>query len=215
MVERKDFSMKRALPLAGLGWLHQPDKISGIFKLMLEKEEFQVDISKSLDTFHTEFNLNDYQVIIPNWTMGQIPYESLSALLKAAREGVGIAGIHGGMGDAFRNETEYQFMVGGQFVAHPGGQDVIYTIEMVDNVHIITKGVSDFTIKSELYYMHIDPAIHVVAATKVNQTQIPVAWTKKYENGKVFYCSIGHKPEDLDSKDCYNLVKNGILWATS
>jgi len=207
--------MKRALIISG-GWEgHQPDKISGIFKLMLEEENYKVEISKSLDSFHTDFILNDYQVIIPNWTMGQISYESLSALLKAVREGVGLAGIHGGMGDAFRNETEYQFMVGGQFVAHPGGQDVTYTIEMVDNEHIITQSISDFTIKSELYYMHIDPAIHVVAATKVNQTQMPVAWTKMYENGKVFYCSIGHKPEDLNNTNAYNLVKNGILWAAN
>lgn len=207
--------MKRALIISG-GWEgHQPDRISGIFKLMLEEENYQVEISKSLDSIHTDFRLNDYQVIIPNWTMGQISYESISALLKAVREGVGIAGIHGGMGDAFRNETEYQFMVGGQFVAHPGGQDVTYTIEMVDNEHIITQSISDFTIKSELYYMHIDPAIHVVAATKVNQTQMPVAWTKMYENGKVFYCSIGHKPEDLDNTNAYNLVKNGILWAAN
>jgi len=207
--------MKRALIISG-GWEgHQPDGISGIFKLMLEKENYQVEISTSLDSIHTDFRLNDYQVIIPNWTMGQISYESISALLKAVREGVGIAGIHGGMGDAFRNETEYQFMVGGQFVAHPGGQDVTYTIEMVDNEHIITQSISDFTIKSELYYMHIDPAIHVVAATKVNQTQMPVAWTKMYENGKVFYCSIGHKPEDLDNTNAYNLVKNGILWAAN
>ena len=37
------------------------------------------------------------------------------------RGGVGLAGYHGGMCDAFRDATEYQFMCGDQWVAHPGG----------------------------------------------------------------------------------------------
>lgn len=207
--------MKRALIISG-GWEgHHPQEISGIFKLMLEAEGFQVDVSQSISTFHTEYDLKDYNVIIPNWTMGQIPYEALSALLIAIEEGAGIAGIHGGMGDAFRNETEYQFMAGGQFVAHPGGQDGEYNVKIIDKEHCITKEISDFDVRSELYYMHIDPAIHVLAATEFNRIQMPVAWTKTYGKGRVFYCSIGHKPDDIKKGDCYKLVKNGIVWAAS
>lgn len=207
--------MKRALIISG-GWEgHHPQEITGIFKLMLTEQGYEVDVSQSISTFHTEYDLKDYQIIIPNWTMGEIPAEALAALLHAIKEGAGAAGIHGGMGDAFRNETEYQFMAGGQFVAHPGGQDVEYIVGIKDREHCITKDISDFKVRSELYYMHIDPAIHILAATEFDQIQMPVAWTKTYGKGKVFYCSIGHKPEDIKIEDCYKLVKNGILWAAS
>lgn len=207
--------MKRALILSG-GWDgHHPSEITGIFNQMLVAEGFEVDISNSLQSIHTEYPLKNYQLIIPNWTMGQIPYDCLSAILDAVRNGTGVAGIHGGMGDAFRNDTEYQFMVGGQFVAHPGGQDVEYSVAIKDKEHVVTKGVNDFEMRSELYYMHIDPSIHILAATKTNQIDMPVAWTKTYGKGRVFYCSIGHKPEDLMNKNGWTLVKNGILWASA
>ncbi|MEH7438086.1 ThuA domain-containing protein [Neobacillus drentensis] len=207
--------MKRALIISG-GWEgHYPEKITRIFEQMIEVEGFEVDITNSLHSIHNAYPLNAYQLIIPNWTMGQIPFDSMSAILEAVQNGTGIAGVHGGMGDAFRNETEYQFMVGGQFVAHPGGQDVEYTVVIKDEEHVVTKGVNDFDIKSELYYMHIDPSIQVLAATKTNQIDMPVAWTKTYGKGKVFYCSIGHKPEDLMNKDCWTLIKNGLLWASA
>ncbi|MEO2074891.1 MAG: ThuA domain-containing protein [Bacillus sp. (in: firmicutes)] len=207
--------MKRALILSG-GWDgHHPNEITGIFNQMLVAEGFEVDIINSLQSIHTEYPLKNYQLIIPNWTMGQIPYDCLSAILDAVRNGTGVAGIHGGMGDAFRNDTEYQFMVGGQFVAHPGGQDVEYSVAIKDKEHVVTKGVNDFEMRSELYYMHIDPSIHILAATRTNQIDMPVAWTKTYGKGRVFYCSIGHKPEDLMNKNCWTLVKNGILWASA
>lgn len=207
--------MKRALILSG-GWEgHHPSEIDGIFKQMLLGEGYDVDICKTLHSIHTNYPLKDYQLIIPNWTMGQIPYDSLCALLEAVQEGAGVAGIHGGMGDAFRNETEYQYMVGGQFVAHPGGQEVDYTVLIQDKEHVITKDINDFDIQSELYYMQIDPAIQILASTPAGSIQMPVAWTKTYGRGSVFYCSVGHKPEDLTNKDCYNLIKNGFLWAAS
>lgn len=207
--------MKRVLILSG-GWEgHHPSEIDEIFKRMLIEEGFEVDISTSLQSLQTDYSLKDYQLIIPNWTMGQIPYDSLSAFLEAVQNGTGVAGVHGGMGDTFRNDTEYQFMAGGQFVAHPGGQDVEYTVDIKDKEHVITRGVNNFNVKSELYYMHIDPSIHVLAATKMNHIDMPVAWTKTYGKGKVFYCSIGHRPEDLMDKNCWALIKNGLLWAAS
>ena len=60
--------------------------------------------------------------------MSAITREQLTPLLEAVRSGVGIAGCHGGMCDAFRNETEYQFMTGGQWVAHPGNDGRHYVV---------------------------------------------------------------------------------------
>jgi type 1 glutamine amidotransferase len=96
--------------------------------------------------------------------MGEIAPEQSNGLLSAVRSGVGIAGWHGGMGDSFRGETTYQFMVGGQFVAHPGNI-IDYTVEIADKENEFTCGIENFAMKSEQYYLHADPANHVLATT--------------------------------------------------
>jgi len=69
---------------------------------------------------------------------------------------LGMAGWHGGMCDAFRNNTTYQWMTGGQWVAHPGGC-VTYEVNIINRDDPITRGVPDFKITSEQYYLHVDP----------------------------------------------------------
>src|SRR5207244_969598 len=108
-------------------------------------------------------NLQKYNLIVPVWTMGSITGDQERNLLNAVKSGVGIGGCHGGMCDSFRNNTEYQWMTGGQWVAHPGNDGVEYTVDIRDPDHFITQGVPDvFTVKSEQYYLHVDPAVRVL-----------------------------------------------------
>ena len=116
--------MKTALIVQG-GWDgHQPKEVAEILGALLREERFAVEISDTLDSFLDEEKLCSLDLIVPIWTMGSITQEQLRPLLHAVRSGVGLADCHGGMGDSFRNETEYQFMVGGQWVAHPGNDGV-------------------------------------------------------------------------------------------
>ncbi|TGR35928.1 ThuA domain-containing protein, partial [Mesorhizobium sp. M1C.F.Ca.ET.195.01.1.1] len=95
-------------------------------------------------------------LIVPVITMSTIEKAELKNLTQAVRQGSGLGGFHGTMGDSFRNEPDYQFMTGGQWVAHPG--DIIdYTVVITRPDDPITKGVSDFAYRSEQYYMHVDP----------------------------------------------------------
>ena len=98
--------------------------------------------------------MDSLSLIVPCWTMGQITKEQRSSLLAAITAGVGVAGWHGGMGDAFRNDCDYQFMVGGQWVAHPDGI-IDYTVNITKQNDPIVKGLKDFAMKSEQYYMHV------------------------------------------------------------
>jgi type 1 glutamine amidotransferase len=152
--------------------------------------------------------------------MGAIAPEPLAALHAAVVDGVGLAGFHGGMGDAFREAPEFQFIVGGQFVAHP--DDVKdYEVTIADREHEITRGLGDFRLRSEQYYMHVDPSNHVLATTVfdpvsapwVAGTVMPVAWTRRHGEGRVFYSSIGHAPADLEVAEAGELLRRGMLWA--
>jgi len=206
--------MSKALIVWG-GWEgHEPRQVARILAGALEGQGFDVDVRDTLDAF-AELPLSEYDLLVPEWTMGSIAREQLQPLLEAVRSGVGIAGVHGGMGDSFRQETEYQYMVGGQWVAHPGGDGVEYTVRIVDHEHVITEGLTDFCVSSEKYYMHVDPAIHVLAVTDFDDVAMPVAWTKSYGKGRVFYCSLGHVAQVFDQDpQILELVTRGMVWAT-
>lgn len=152
--------------------------------------------------------------------MGQLTGEEETGLLAAVRAGAGIAGWHGGMGDAFRNNTAYQFMVGGQFVDHPGGK-IEYTVTITAPQDPIMDGIQDFKMTSECYYMHVDPSNKVLATTTftgnhfpwIEGCVMPVVWKRSYGEGRVFYSSLGHEPSDFDVIPCFEIMKRGMLWA--
>jgi type 1 glutamine amidotransferase len=200
------------------GWDgHSPQVFAGECARMLEDAGLSVRVADTLDAL-TE--LDGERLIVPIWTMGTIDPEPLAGLLRAVESGVGVAGFHGGMGDAFRDATDYQFMVGGQFVSHPDGiKD--YDVHIVDPTHPLTEGLSDFSVTYEQYYMHVDPSNHVLATTTfdpetapwVAGTVMPVAWTRRWGEGRVFYSSLGHAPAELDVPEARELLRRGMLWA--
>ncbi|MHB9034341.1 MAG: ThuA domain-containing protein [Anaerolineae bacterium] len=206
--------MKKALIVQG-GWQgHEPKQVSDIFAAELTRNGFQVEVSDTLDAFLDLAALKALDLIIPEWTMGTIKREQLNPLLEAVKSGVGIAGVHGGMGDAFRNETEFQYMVGGQWVAHPGGDGIHYMVHITKPSDPIVAGIKDFEVSSEQYYMHVDPVNEVLATTLFGDTAMPVTWKKMYGQGRVFYCSLGHVAQ-VFSQDpqILPMVTRGMIWA--
>ena len=153
--------------------------------------------------------------------MSRISSEQEAGLLRAVRAGTGCAGWHGGMGDSFRNNVEYQFMVGGQFICHPGGI-IDYRVHIASDDPIVA-GLDDFSMHSEQYFMHVDPSNEVLATTTfqgahwgidwVQGTTMPVAWKKRYGSGRVFYSSLGHVARDFDVPEAREIMKRGCLWA--
>jgi len=205
--------MRKALIVWG-GWDgHEPRQVGEILAGALRGQGFDVTVSNTLDAF-ADLPLLKFDLLVPEWTMGSITSEQLKPMLEAVKAGVGIAGVHGGMGDSFRQETEYQFMVGGQWVAHPGGDGVEYTVRIVDHDHVITEGLTDFDVSSEKYYMHVDPANHVLAVTDFDGADVPIAWTKTYGKGRVFYCSLGHVAQVFEQDpQILEMVTRGMVWA--
>lgn len=214
--------MKRALIVYG-GWAgHDPEGIANLFEEMLIDEGIAVDKSDSLDAFLED--LSKYDLIVPIWTMGTLPSEAEKNVMKAVENGTGIAGCHGGMCDAFRNSTGWQFMTGAQWVAHPGNSTVTYTVNITDKNSPLTKGISDFTVTSEQYYIHIDPAIKVYATTDFpiadgphasnGKVSIPVVFTKTWGKGKIYYNSLGHTAQTfMDIPEAKELMRRGFLFA--
>ena len=216
--------MKKALIFQG-GWDgHEPVLVSARFKRLLEEEGFEVTVSDTQEPLGDLDYLKTLDLIIPCWTMGEIDGAYVQNIAKAVGAGVGIAGCHGGMCDAFRQNTEWQFITGGQWVSHPGGDGVEYTVNIANTDSPIVEGLEDFPVKSEQYYVHVDPCINVLATTRFplisyyhisnRAVDVPVAWTKMWGNGRVFYTSLGHHDDVFDnSPNAQILMKRGMLWA--
>lgn len=213
--------MKSALMVWG-GWEgHEPKQCVEVFAPILKREGFKVEIADTLDVYLDEAKMKSLSLVVPVWTMGSITGEQENGLLEAVKSGVGIAGWHGGMGDSFRNNTGYQFMVGGQWVEHPGGS-VEYTVNIIKPDDPIVAGIGDFKMASEQYYMHVDPSNDVLAATTLSGEHIPwiegcvmpVVWKRTYGKGRVFYTSLGHAAKDFDVPEVKEIIRRGMLWAS-
>ncbi len=174
---------KKVLMVYG-GWQgHEPKQCVDVIAPILQEDGFEVELSDTMDVYEDADRLRELSLIVPVWTMGTIEKDQEKGLLAAVKSGVGIAGWHGGMADAFRNNTEYQFMVGGQWVAHPGGV-IDYEVNITGQDDPITRGLGDFAMHSELYYMHVDPSNEVLATTTldtevapwVNGCVMPIVW---------------------------------------
>ena len=214
---------KQALIVQG-GWDgHEPVEVSERFAKVLTAEGFDAEVSDTLDSFLDLEKLESLDLIVPCWTMGEITNEQCNNVVEAVAGGVGMAGCHGGMCDSFRNSTQWQFMTGGQWVAHPGNDGTEYFVDIKNTASPIVEGIKGFAVKSEQYYLHVDPAVNVLATTRfpvvngyhtANGTvDMPVVWTKYWGHGRVFYNSLGHHANVFDIPEAIELMRRGFLWA--
>ncbi|MEQ1769884.1 MAG: ThuA domain-containing protein [Devosia sp.] len=212
--------MKNALIVWG-GWDgHEPEQGAVVLRKWLTEDGFDVRVETKTEAF-LDPALKDYSLIVPIVTMSKIAIEEARALASVIEGGVGMAGYHGGMGDSFRETTEYQFIVGGQWVAHPGNV-IDYRVDITRPDDPVMSGLGDsFAYRSEQYYMHTDPSNEVLATTTFNGeraywidgTVMPVVWKRRYGKGRVFYSSLGHKAQELEVPQMATILRRGLNWA--
>lgn len=216
--------MKKALIIYG-GWTgHDPEGVATIFNKTLVRLGFHVTMSETLDSLLDKKRLSELDLLVPIWTMGDITKEQVEAVTQAVEQGMGLAGCHGGLCDAFRNSVEWQFMTGGNWVAHPGNADVTYKVNLKNTSSPLVDGILDFEVTSEQYYLHVDPAVEVLATTRFpladgphctnGQVDMPVVWTKRWGQGRVYYNALGHQSDIFNIPEALELMKRGFMWAS-
>ena len=203
------------------GWKgHQPEVFAKKITSWLENQKANVILSKSTASYLEKELMQSLDLVIQHITMSKMSNRESKGLRDAIAQGVGLAGCHGGLGDSFRNDTDYQYMVGGQFVKHPGGQ-IDYKVTISNTSDPVTAGINDFNLKTEQYYMHYDPNIEILATTSFNGehdawidgVEMPVVWKKNYGKGRVFYSALGHSDDIFDVPEVWNIMTRGIEWA--
>jgi hypothetical protein len=216
--------MPRALYLYG-GWPgHLPYEVAGWAHELMADLGFEVDDTN--DPYVLEQDLRPYDLIVIGWTQAMttedLPERAEQRLHEAVRAGTGLAGWHG-MAASFRSSLQFALLAGASFLDHPGGEGVPvpYTIDVVDREHPITAGVDSFAIASEQYYLHVDPSVHVLATTTFSGEHwpwtegvvMPAVYTHRWGDGRVFYSSPGHAPDELRIPEAERLLRQGLRWA--
>jgi len=211
--------MREALIVWG-GWTgHEPERCAGVVGGMLEEEGFRVHLDNTTAAFAMPA-LTNMSLVVPIVTMAKIEKSEAENLIKAVRGGVGLAGFHGGMCDAFRDAVEYQFMCGGQWVAHPGNI-IDYRVNIVRRDDPVMQGIEDFDYRSEQYYMHVDPSNQVLATTTfsgehadwIDGVVMPVVWKRRHGEGRVFYSALGHVASEFEVPQMRTILRRGMIWA--
>ena len=202
------------------GWHgHEPEKCAGIVANMLEGNGFEVQVASTTRAF-ADPGLSDLSLIVPIYTMSKIEKDECANLTAAVQSGVGLAGFHGGMCDAFRDAVDYQFMTGGQWVAHPGNI-IDFRVNVTRPDDPVMAGLKDFDFRSEQYYMHVDPSNQVLATTTFSGAHapwtqgvvMPVVWKRQHGLGRVFYSALGHVAAEFQVPEMATLFERGMLWA--
>lgn len=211
--------MRDALIVWG-GWSgHEPEQGANVIAGMLKESGFEVTIENSTKAF-ADPAIQGLSLIVPIYTMSKIEKDEVQNLAKAVEGGVGLAGYHGGMCDAFREAVDYQFMCGGQWVAHPGNI-IDYRVDVTRPDDPVMQGIESFPYRSEQYYMHVDPSNEVLATTTfsgehawwIEGTVMPVVWKRRHGKGRVFYSSLGHVAKEFEVPEMRRILHRGMLWA--
>lgn len=211
--------MKQALIVWG-GWAgHEPEACAHIVAELLRPHGFAVRLEQGAEAFG-DAGLAALDLIVPICTMSRIEKAHAQNLAAAVQSGTGLGGFHGGMGDAFRESVDYQFITGGQWVAHPGGI-IDFRVNVLRQEDPVMHGIDDFDYRSEQYYMHVDPSNEVLATTTfdgqhapwIDGVVMPVVWKRRHGLGRVFYSALGHVAAEFDRAPMRTLLQRGLLWA--
>ena len=205
------------------GWDgHQPDRVAAIFRTILADAGLEVTVTDSLACFDDPDLLASLDLIVPVWTMADLSRDAAHNVSEAVARGTGLAGCHGGMCDAFRGNPLWQFITGANWVAHPGGDGVKHRVTITSEDPLVA-GLDDFDVETEQYYLHVDPANRVLATTRTDvvtwyhspngPVDMPVAWTRSWGLGRVYYNALGHAPKVIATGTPHEMLRRGLLWA--
>lgn len=227
---------KTALVVRG-GWDgHQPLEATELFIPFLKDKGYDVRVEESTKIYADAEYMAGVDLVMQCMTMTTIEKDEFEGLRTALENGTGMAGWHGGIADSYRNTSDYLHLIGGQFACHPGkhpdeltGEQpdnyVPYTVNMLPAAadHPITRGIGDFDLVTEQYWVLTDDYIDVLATTtqKVREwdpwhreVTSPAIWTRQWGRGRIFVATPGHNIEILQDSNVRTIIERGLLWAS-
>ena len=174
---------------------------SGDFDITYVEDDLEVLVSPGLEP---------YDLLVFYYTVGEITDAQKNGLLNWVAAGKGYAGVHSAA-DSFRDCPEYRAFVGGYFVTHPHYRD--YQVSVVDSEHPLTAELTEFMVRDEQYIFDYDPRVQVLCSALYQGAAMPVAWTKSWGQGRVYYLALGHDAPACRHETFQLLLQRGARWA--
>jgi len=221
------------------GWDgHAPVEATDLFIPHLRANGFEVRIADSAAAYADAALMARVDLVMQCNTMATIQEDELRGLMQAVERGAGMGGWHGGIADSYRNASPYLHMIGAQFAEHPGRRDkadetatgpernyVPYTVKMLPAAadHPITRGLGDFDLVTEQYWVLWDQYLDVLATTThpvrpwdpwQREVTSPAIWTRQWGKGRIFVCTPGHSLDILRHPTVRTVIERGLLWAS-
>lgn len=204
----------------GGGHWHHTCETCAILRPDLENKD-GLHITYSEDT-RSLLHLEDYDVVVFQAMLDSLEPEEENALIQAVEYGKPFFSLHAACAsfrkpppnqkfDPVAGHPEFYKMIGGYVKSHPPMEPFKVTIK--DPGHPITKGVVAFEILDELFVMtHMQPDNRILLEGVLNENEQPLAWTRKYGEGKVFLLTLGHGPGAANNPAFQKIVSNGLKW---
>ena len=169
------------------------------------------------DSFFEPEKLKDFDAVLFLNTTGEV-FKSKEAgreerlkksLVDFVKSGKGLIGTHSAT-DTYKKWKDFNDMMGGAFAGHPWHTKIrVKNLEPGHPLNAAFAG-KDFEIADEIYQFRKDTASaderrmllslsgEIVDKGKGNTGKeglYPIAWLDKYGDGRIFYCSLGHRDE--------------------
>jgi type 1 glutamine amidotransferase len=131
------------------------------------------------------------------------------SLLDFVRGGKGIIGVHAAT-DCFYEWPEFGELMGGYFDGHPWNETVTLKVDEPAHPVVAMFGGQPFEVADEIYQMRapysrdklrvllsLDTARTDMTRNGIKRTDgdFAVSWVRNYGQGRLFYCSLGHRHE--------------------
>jgi uncharacterized protein len=166
---------------------------------------FEVTSSEDVAAFTAE-NLRQYGAVM-FFTTGELPMSGAQqqAFMDFIRRGGGFLGVHSAT-DTFYRWPEYHKLIGGYFDQHPWHQDVVVEVTDRTNPLVAFLGrsiavtdeiyqIRDFDVGGSRVLLRLDPNSVDLSRPNVRRHPYgwPLAWTRSYGSGRIFYQALGHE----------------------
>ncbi|TDN91558.1 ThuA domain-containing protein [Microbacterium sp. BK668] len=227
---------KNALVVRG-GWDgHQPYETTALFLPFLHDHGFEVRVEEGSGIYADVDYLETVDLIVQCNTMNTIEKAEIAGLIGAVRSGTGLVGWHGGIADSYRNSADYLQLIGGQFAHHPSKAQpedlpddaarnfVRYTVNIVPEQadHPLVRGLADFELTTEQYWVLSDDYNDVLATTTLaardydpwnRPVTCPAVWTRQWGEGLIVVVTPGHQLDIVEDANVRTIIERGMLWA--
>jgi type 1 glutamine amidotransferase len=193
---------------------HRIDRMGPLFaEFLAARTGADVDVHDDRAVLRAS-SLAAYDVLVDYTTRGHLTDEQWAGLDGFVSDGGGYVGLHGASAVEREDGPPHEglaALVGGTFEGH--GAFCRLSVDVVDRAHPVTRDVPSYSILDEPYECRVRDDARVLAEAHHEEAGVlPMAWSRRHGDGRVYYCANGHDERALVHPTYQRLVARGAAW---